>query len=150
MHVTHGHDFKRHGGEKKKKHHFFRPDNRLFTALGQVNHHRRVSRWSKTFMAQTSWKATWMESSEKAETLQKQKTNYGNYKITALVWTHCRPLAAVLRCCTAANCSDEANNTHLSLGDSNNDHERQNTILKSPQSCRKGWISKIYWKKKNH
>lgn len=38
-----------------------------------------------TFMEQMLCKATWMESSEKAETLQKQKTNYGNYKITALV-----------------------------------------------------------------
>lgn len=77
-HVRHAHDFKSQG--EKKKHHFFRPDNRLFFSIGT-----RISSWTSLVMGsvmdQMSCEAKRMEAVRK----QKQKTKDGNCKTTALV-----------------------------------------------------------------
>lgn len=116
MHVTHAHDFK---SQKEKKTSLFQTccDNRLFTAWRKFYHldeSRDVSFNGAILVWSNVDGKQWG-----SRNCTKKKANYDNSIITALLWTHCRPLAAVPLCCTAANPSHKTNNTHLSLGESN-------------------------------
>lgn len=104
---------------KRKKTSLFQTcrDNRLFTAWRKLYHldeSRDMNFNGAIFLWSNVDGKQWGSRNG-----TKKKANYDNSIITAQLWTHGRPLAAVPLCCTAANPSHKTNNTHLSLGESN-------------------------------